>query len=80
MFYVYILKSQKHGRYYIGSSGNIDERLVRHNAGRNKSTKSGIPWNLIYKEEFQTRHEAYKREQQIKSYKSGKTFKKLINK
>lgn len=80
MHSVYILKSQKHRRYYIGSTDNVIERVKRHNAGRNKSTKNGIPWLLIYQENFQTKNEAYRREMQIKSYKSGGAFQKLINK
>ena len=79
MYYTYILKSQRNGRYYIGSTDNLDERLKRHNAGRNKSTKAGIPWKLIYSEMFATKQEAYRREMQIKSYKNGEAFKKLIN-
>ena len=80
MFYTYILKSKKHGRYYVGSTDNLTERLERHNGGRNKSTKSGIPWELTYFEKFTTRQEAYKREMEIKRYKGGEAFKKLINK
>ncbi|MDP2918981.1 MAG: GIY-YIG nuclease family protein, partial [Dehalococcoidia bacterium] len=33
MFYVYILQSEKSGRYYIGSTGDIPTRLAQHNAG-----------------------------------------------
>lgn len=79
MHYVYIIKSQAISRYYIGSTENIENRLSRHNSGKNKSTKNGIPWSLVYSEEFKTRQEAYKREFQIKSYKGGEAFKKLVN-
>jgi len=34
---------------------------------------------VIYTETFPSKSEAYKREVQIKSYKSGEAFKKLIN-
>jgi len=80
MYFTYIIKSDKSGRYYVGSTDNVSNRLKRHNSSRNKSTKTGIPWSLIHQEEFQTREEAYRREIQIKSYKSGEAFKKLINK
>lgn len=80
MFFVYISKSQKTCKYYTGSTKNTAERLLRHNSGKNKSTKSGVPWNLIYSEQFKTKNEAYKREIQIKSYKGGEAFKKLIKK
>ena len=78
MYYAYILKSKRVGKYYVGSCENLGERLKRHNTGRNKSTKSGVPWELIYSEIFSTRHEAHRREFQIKSFKGGDAFKKLI--
>jgi hypothetical protein len=34
---------------------------------------------LAYKEEFKDKNEAYRREMQIMSYKSGAAFKKLVN-
>ena len=79
MHFTYIIRSLKTGRYYIGSTNDVPERLSRHNGGKNKSTKSGVPWELVKVEEYGTRQEAYKREFQIKSYKGGEAFKKLIN-
>lgn len=78
MYYAYVLKSKNTGKYYIGSCENIEARLKRHNSGRNKSTKSGVPWVLVYREIFSTRQETYKREFQIKSFKGGAAFRKLI--
>ncbi len=78
MFYAYILKSQRHGRYYVGSTNDIHDRLRRHNAGLNKSTRTGLPWNLVHSETFETRQEAYRRELKIKSYKAGEAFKRLV--
>jgi putative endonuclease len=78
MFTVYILKSIKNGRYYIGQTRDIDDRIKRHNAGKVKSTKHYKPWEIIYFENCQTRSEACKRELQIKSYKGGEAFRKLF--
>ncbi len=58
MFYVYILLSEKTGKFYIGSTGDLEDRLFRHNSGWSKSTKSGRPWQLVYSETFSTRSEA----------------------
>lgn len=80
MYHAYIIKSETKGRYYVGSTGDIDARILRHNCGRNKSTKYGIPWILVYSEEFKTEQDAYKREMQIKSYKGGNAFKVLVGK
>jgi len=67
MFCAYILKSLKDLRYYYGSTENIADRLSRHNKGLVKSTKSRRPLDLVYKEDYQTRSEAYKREMFFKS-------------
>ena len=79
MFYVYILQSEKNGRYYIGYTSNLADRLRHHNSGANKSTKPHRPWKLIYHESYEDKKSAWLREEQIKSYKGGEAFKKLIN-
>jgi len=80
MFYAYIIQSLIDGSYYIGHCEVPKVRLERHNAGKTRSTKAKRPWKLIYKEAFETRAEAYRRELQIKKYKGGRAFKKLIKK
>ena len=78
MYKVYIIKSEVTDRFYIGHTENFQNRLKRHNAGLVRSTKSGIPWYEIYIEEVNDKNLAYRREMQIKSYKGGEAFKKLI--
>ena len=78
-FYTYILYSQKTNKFYIGSTQDIDGRLHRHNSGHTPSTKSGIPWEMKYHEEYSTRAEAMNREMYIKSQKSKKYIEKLIS-
>ena len=77
--FTYILYGQSKLRYYIGFCDNIARRLARHNKGMVRSTKYGTPWKVVYFEEFTSRQEAYKREREIKSYKGGVAFKKLLN-
>lgn len=79
MYKVYILKSLIKNRYYIGHTGDLEKRLKEHNSGKTKSTKAYAPWIVVFTEEFSTKSEAFKRELEIKSYKSGLKFKKLIN-
>jgi len=69
VFHVYVLKSEKSGRRYVGSCEDLHERLRRHNLGHSKATRHGIPWNLIYSESFSTRVDAAKKE---RFYKSGR--------
>src|SRR3990167_8274650 len=78
MYTVYILTSQKSGHHYIGTTSNIAERLRHHNSGANRSTRNKGPWSVVYSEEYNNKSDAWKREQQIKSYKGGNAFKKLI--
>jgi len=64
--YTYILQSEKTARYYCGQCNDITNRLKRHNAGEMRSTKSGVPWNLIGYIPFNTRPEAMQLEEKIK--------------
>ncbi len=78
MYSVYVIKSEKNGKHYIGYTSNLDRRLKDHNLGKNISTKNNIPWVVIYNEKFEDKKSAWLRERQIKSYKHGEAFKKLI--
>ena len=80
MYQVYILKSEKLEKYYIGHSHDIVLRLESHNHGKVRSTKAYRPWKIVYSEISESKQEAYKREFQIKSYKGGEAFKKLLEK
>ena len=80
MFYVYILQSLIHGRYYIGSCDNIENRFKQHNDGKVKSTKAFKPWKSVYQEKFKIREDAIVREYQLKSWKSRDALERLIRK
>jgi len=67
-------------KFYIGSTGDIEDRLRRHNGGRSKATRSGKPWKLMYTESFETRGEAVAREKQLKRWKSRVRLEELIKK
>ena len=78
-YYVYIIRSLKDNRYYIGSTSDLAGRLAYHNSGRQRSTRHRIPFELVYSEEYPDQGSALRRERQIKSYKGGDAFRKLIN-
>jgi putative endonuclease len=78
MYKVYILQSLKNNKYYVGQASDIKNRLEKHNRGAVKSTRNFKPWKLVYSEEFETRSDAWKRELEIKKYKGGILFKKLL--
>jgi putative endonuclease len=77
-YFVYILQSKKDGNYYIGSTANVDKRLRFHNAGWQRSTRNRAPFALIYTESLPSKKDALIREKQIKAFKGGEAFKKLI--
>ncbi len=77
--FVYIIYSEKWDQYYVGSSQDIEKRLLQHNSGKNKSTRGGSPWVLKYSETFDTPTQAKKREFLIKKKKSRKYIEWLIN-
>ena len=67
MFTVYILRSDKDKKRYIGFTDNLDRRISEHNSGRVVSTKNRRPLNLIYTEQFENKDDAMKREMFLRS-------------
>ena len=51
-YYVYILKSQKDGKLYIGKTIDLRRRIEKHNAGDVIATKHRRPLELIYYEAY----------------------------
>ena len=79
MFYTYILYSKSIDQYYTGyTSVGVKKRLEKHNKGGNRSTKSGIPWKVVYYKSYATKTEAIKWENVIKRQKSRAFNEKLI--
>ena len=66
MYYVYVLKSEKDGNTYMGSTKYLERRIEEHNKGKTKSIKHKLPVTLIYYEAYLTKTLALKREKQVK--------------
>jgi len=75
MFLVYVLKSEKDNKLYIGSTNNLSRRILEHNQGNVHSTKNRRPLILVFTEHFPTKAEALKREHYFKS--GGKAHQQL---
>ncbi|MFH1461077.1 MAG: GIY-YIG nuclease family protein [Patescibacteria group bacterium] len=73
MYYCYILLSSKFHKFYFGSTNDLKTRYRLHNEGKVKSTRSFIPWKLVWYAAFQTEKEARNFEQYLKTG-SGKSF------
>jgi len=67
MYWVYVIKSRKDEKLYTGCTSDIEKRLEYHNKGKVRSTRSRRPFELIYKEEFDTLALARKRENYLKT-------------
>ncbi|MDD2646429.1 MAG: GIY-YIG nuclease family protein [Patescibacteria group bacterium] len=67
MYYVYVLQSKKDGLLYLGCTNNLKQRLLLHNTGRVYATKKRAPFKLIYYEAFINKHDAFCREQWLKT-------------
>ena len=80
LFYVYVLQSETTERYYTGFTSDIEHRVGQHNAGVTKSTKNRGPWKLVYKEQYDSRADAMRREKFLKSGKGREQIAELIAK
>jgi len=74
-FYLYILKSRRDGRLYIGFTNNLGVRLKKHNNKEVMSTKSYAPYDLIYFEGYPSMNMAKNRENKLKQF--GQAYRRL---
>ena len=68
MYYVYLLKSTKSGRLYLGWTTDLQRRLCQHNDGNSQATRGRGPYELIYYEAYRHREEAMAREMSLKKH------------
>jgi len=77
--FLYILKSLKTGKYYIGSSINPEKRLVElHNKKKVKATKYQTLYVLLFKQKYPTVRESRIIERKLKMMKSKTIIDKII--
>ncbi len=78
MYYVYILFSKKLNQLYKGSASDLKIRVAQHNKGQVRSTKKGVPWQIIYYEAFSSKRDALREELFLKSGKGKERIKYLF--
>ena len=76
--FVYFLKSEVNGRYYIGSTNNVDRRLDQHNNGESKYTKLTKPFKLVFSQEYESLKKARQIEFKLKKLKRRDIIEKII--
>ena len=77
-FFVYVLRSQKDRKFYIGLSNAVERRYLQHQSGMNASTYRRRPFTLIYYEAFVCKQDAKRRERYFKTSKGKTTLKQML--
>ena len=78
MYYVYILQSEPDKEFYVGRTGDLKRRYSHHQAGRVESTKNRLPMKLLCYEAYNTKEEAARREEYLKTSDGRKDIRKRI--
>jgi putative endonuclease len=66
--FVYVLECAD-GTFYTGYTTDVERRVAEHDAGEGaKYTRGRTPVELIYKERFDSRSAAMRREHEIKTF------------
>jgi len=76
---LYILQSKIKKSFYTGSSDDPFKRLNYHNHESKGYTRRHRPWQIAYTHPFNSKEKALKAEQIVKSWKSKKMIRLLIN-
>lgn len=77
-WYVYVLRSLKDHQFYIGSTNNLQRRLLQHQRGENTSTAKRLPLELIYFEGHRSKTDALRRENYFKFTKGKTTLRQIL--
>lgn len=75
---VYFLKDDN-GRYYIGSTDNLQKRIKQHDAGYTQTTRNMRNPKLVFFQEFGTLIEARRIERRLKRMKRKDYIEKIVN-
>ena len=74
---VYVLYSDSADRFYIGVSGDVEQRFERHNSGQSRWTARYRPWRCVFRRQLADLTEALKVEKLLKRQRRGAGFFRL---
>jgi len=77
-YYTYLLQSEIDNQFYTGFTIDLENRLSMHNSGKVASTKSRIPFKLVYFEACLNEQDVRARERYLKSGMGKKYLKNRI--
>jgi putative endonuclease len=78
MAYAYVLESIRDGKYYIGSTIDIERRLKQHQRNQTPTTSRYGGIKLVFSQEYSTINEAGIIERKLKRLKRRDYIKKII--
>ncbi len=78
MAFVYILQSKRDGRFYTGSTIDLEKRLRHHKGGSTPTTKRFGELYLVFSQEYQKLTDARKVERKLKLLKRKDYIEKII--
>ena len=78
MFYTYVLKSDKDGKFYTGYTKDLKLRFEQHSKGLVESTKDRRPLRIVYYEACLNQQDATHREKYLKTYHGSMYIKKRL--
>jgi len=76
--YVYVLRSLRDERWYIGSTNDLRNRLRLHNSGAVSSTSPRRPFELVFYEAYPDEYDAKRREAYFKTSKGKSSLKVML--
>ena len=78
MYYVYVLKSKSDGKFYVGYTTNLRDRVQKHQYGEVLSTRSHRPFELIFYEGYKCMEDAKRRERYLKTSKGKSSLRMML--
>jgi len=78
MWYIYILNCDQK-TFYVGMTNDLDSRLAEHRNKESFFTKKFSELAIVYKEQFNSKSEAARREQQLKGWSRKKKLALIHN-
>ena len=76
---VYVLRSQRNGRYYTGSTNNLTRRLDEHARHASTYTRYAGPFDLVYDEQQPDRLSARRRERWFKTGRGREELQRILD-
>ena len=77
-YYVYVLRSDKDKKFYVGYTENLKSRFEQHQKGQVESTKDRRPLEIIYSEACLDKHDSMHREKYLKTTWGGRFLKNRL--